>query len=81
MSKQKNFFRPVRATEVDTKIAREQLEKDIEDFLARGGVIEVLGAGDRKGPMIDQQKTLTHRQIAEQIAKRRAAKRGTDEKE
>lgn len=79
MSKNKNFFKPVRPEEVDTKILRKTMEADLQRFLDQGGVIEVLGPGERGRPMIESRRTLNAAQIAQWIAKKRALKRDAEE--
>jgi hypothetical protein len=66
----KNFFRPVRPHEVDTKIFREKLEADIARFLERGGVIEVLDSSARSEPMIQSQRNLNRAQVRAAMARR-----------
>lgn len=77
----KNFFKPSRAVESDTKTMRERIESDIEKFLARGGQIQKLSNGERGAPMIQSRRNLNRAQIANLMERKRAAEAAADEEE
>ncbi len=70
-----NYFRPVLPVGIDTETLRKKLEKDIAEFLAKGGVIEKLAPGERSTPMIEQRRDLNRAQIRSLLAKKLAEHR------